>query len=53
MISQSNLAKDVETAQKEMEMHGVYAIQMRKKYPALQNAWQKYKTIWHLIHDDN
>ncbi len=53
MISQSNLAKDVETAQKEMEMHGVYAIQMRKKYPALQNSWQKYKTIWHLIHDDN
>ena len=28
LISQSELAKDVEMAQEEIEMHGVYALQM-------------------------
>jgi len=52
LISQSELAKDVEMAQEEIEMHGVYAIQMRKKYPALKKAWDKYKLIWSMVHND-
>ena len=53
LIEQSQLAKDTEIAQDEIEMHGVYAIQMRRQYPALKNAWEKYKTVWHLIHGEN
>ena len=52
LISQSELAKDVEMAQEEIEMHGVYAIQMRKKYPALKKAWDKYKLVWNMVHND-
>ena len=52
LISKSSLANDVELAQSEMEMHGVYAIQLRKKYPALKKAWDKYKLIWNMVHND-
>jgi len=52
LISKSSLAIDVELAQSEMEMHGVYAIQLRKKYPALKKAWDKYKLIWNMVHND-
>ena len=52
LIEKSELAKDVETAQSEMEMHGVYAIQLRKKVPALKKAWDKYNLIWNMVHKD-
>ena len=51
LVSQSELAKQIQLAQDEVEMHGVYAIQLRKKYPALRKAWDKYKLIWHMIND--
>jgi|TARA_B100001057_G_C22140122_1_gene677924 hypothetical protein len=53
LISQSELAKDIQLAQEEIELHGVYAIQLRKKYPALEKAWDKYKLVWNLIHESN
>ena len=31
------------------EMVGAGAIELRRKYPTLQKAWDKYKTVWHLI----
>ncbi len=34
LVSKSELAEDIELAQDEIEMHGVYAVQLRKKYPA-------------------
>ena len=52
LVSKSTLAKDVELAQSEIEMHGVYAVQLRKKYPALKKAWDKYKLIWNMVHND-
>ena len=52
LISQSDLAKEIEIAQDEIEMHGVYAIQLRKKYPALKKAWDQYRTVWGLIADN-
>jgi hypothetical protein len=30
-------------------MIGVDAIKLRRKYPALQKAWNQYKTIWKLV----
>ena len=52
LVSKTELAEDIELAQDEIELHGVYAIQLRKKYPALKKAWDKYKLIWSMVHND-
>lgn len=49
LVEQSQLAKDEELANEEAEMVGTEAIALRRKYPTLQKAWDKYKTVWHLI----
>jgi hypothetical protein len=49
LVEQSQRAKDEETAYEEAEMVGAEAIEIRRKYPTLQKAWDKYRTIWHLI----
>ena len=49
LVEQSQLAKDEEQAEGEAEMVGVDAIKLRRKYPTLQEAWDKYLTVWHLI----
>ena len=53
MVSQSQLAKDIELAYDENEMVGEPAIKLRRKYPTLQKAWNRYKTVWHLINEEN
>ena len=49
LVEQSQRAKDEETAYQEAEMVGAEAIELRRKYPTLQKAWDKYRTVWHLI----
>ena len=49
LLEQSQLAKDTEQEMYEQEMVGVDAIKLRRKYPALQKAWNQYKTIWKLV----
>jgi len=49
LVEQSQKAKDEETAYDEAEMIGVEAIKLRRKYPTLKKAWQRYRTVWHLI----
>jgi hypothetical protein len=34
-------------------MCGWEAVQIRKKHPALQEAWNQYKTLWRLCVDNN
>ena len=53
LVSKTELAEDIELAQQEIELHGVYAVQLRKKYPALRKAWDKYKLIWNMGHETN
>ena len=53
MVSQSQAAKDEELVYEESDMVGIEAIKLRRKYPALQKAWKEYKTIWHLVNEDN
>ncbi len=53
MVSQSQAAKDEELMNEESDMVGIEAIKLRRKYPALQKAWKEYKTIWHLVNEDN
>jgi len=52
LVSKTQLAQDIEDGQLEEDMIGPAAIELRRKYPALQNAWKKYKTIWHLVNDN-
>ena len=49
LVEQSQRAKDEEQAYEEAEMMGAEAIELRRKYPTLQKAWDKYRTVWHLI----
>ena len=49
MVEQSPFAKDSEQAMYEQEMVGTEAIRLRRKYPALQKAWDQYKTVWKLV----
>ena len=49
LVEQSQRAKDEEQAYDEAEMSGAEAIALRRKYPTLQKAWDKYRTVWHLI----
>ena len=52
MVSQTQLAKDIETAYIENEMIGENAVALRRKYPTLQKAWDRYKTVWHIVNEE-
>ena len=51
LVEQSQIAKDNIEAETEQEMVGVGAIKLRRKFPTLQKAWDKYRTVWHLINE--
>ena len=52
LVEQSQRAKDNQTAYDELDMVGVEAIALRRKHPALQKAWDQYRTVWHLINEN-
>ena len=52
LVEQSQSAKDEEQAYEEAEMVNAEAIALRRKYPTLQKAWDKYLTVWHLINEN-
>ena len=49
LVEMSQRAKDNMQAYDEMDMVGTEAIELRRRHPALQKAWDQYRTIWHLI----
>ena len=50
-VSEDEYALSVLEAQREDDMCGWKAVQIRKKHPALQEAWDRYKTMWRLCVD--
>ena len=52
LVEQSQKAMDQQLAYEELEMVGIEAIELRRKYPTLQKAWDKYRTVWHLIKEN-
>tara|TARA_E500000318_G_scaffold109676_1_gene123216 strand:- start:427 stop:681 length:255 start_codon:yes stop_codon:yes gene_type:complete len=52
-ISEDEYALSVIQAQNEDQMCGWEAVQIRKKHPALQEAWNQYKTLWQLCVENN
>ena len=53
LVEQSQRAKDEERAYEEAEMVGVEAIELRRKYPTLKKAWDRYRVIWRLVSDND
>ena len=53
LVEQSQQAKDEEQAYEEAEMVNAEAIALRRKYPALKKAWDRYLTVWHLINGNH
>ena len=53
LVEQSQKAMDEETAYDEAEMVGVEAIELRRKYPTLKKAWDRYRVIWRLVSDND
>jgi hypothetical protein len=49
LVEMSQKAKDNMQAYDEMDMVGTEAIELRRRNPALKKAWDQYRTIWHLI----
>lgn len=49
LVHQSEQSLLMEQAYTETDMMGTEAIRMRRKYPALQKAWDQYKLLWHVI----
>ena len=52
MVSQSQLAKDIDVAYDENAMVGAEAVKIRRQYPTLQKAWDRYKIIWHIVNEE-
>jgi hypothetical protein len=52
LVQQSQQARDNQTAYDELDMVGSDAIALRRKHPALQKAWDQYRTVWHLINEN-
>ena len=53
LIEQTQKAKDNQQAYEEMDMVGTDAIELRRKHPTLKKAWDQYRTVWHLINENN
>ena len=49
LVEQSQRARDEEQVYEEAEMVGTEAIELRRKYPTLKKAWDRYRVVWHLI----
>ena len=52
LVEQSQKAQDEEQVYEEAEMVGVEAIELRRKYPTLKKAWDRYRVIWRLVSDN-
>ena len=52
-VSEDDFALSVLKAQDEEHMCGWEAIEIRKRHPALQEAWDRYKTVWRLCVEDD
>jgi len=53
LVEQSQKAKDEEQAYEEAEMVNAEAIALRRRYPSLKKAWDRYRTVWHLINGND
>lgn len=53
LISEDAHAKMLKELQNDVDMWGMEAYELRKKYPALQKAYDQYKVLYKLILDEH
>ncbi len=53
LIEEDSHARMLNELQQDSDMFGFEAYILRKKYPTLKKAYDNYKTIWHLVNDDD
>ena len=53
LVSESQKAKSDKQEREEQYLNDAQAIRIRQRYPALQEAWDNYKTLWHLTVTDD
>ena len=53
LIEEDSHARMLNELQEDSDMFGFEAYALRKKYPTLKKAYDNYKTIWHLVNDDD
>ena len=49
LVEISQKAMDQSQAYDEADMVGEEAIALRRRYPTLQKAWERYQTVWNLV----
>lgn len=52
LIEEDDHAKMLNTLRDDAEMFGIEAYELRRKYPALQKAYDQYKVMYKLVSDE-
>jgi hypothetical protein len=53
LIEEDSHARMLNELQQDSDMFGFEAYILRKKYPTLKKAYDNYKTIWHLVNQED
>ena len=53
LVEEDSHARMLNELQQDSDMFGFEAYALRQKYPTLKKAYDNYKTIWHLINDND
>jgi hypothetical protein len=53
LVEEDSHARMLNELQQDSDMFGFEAYALRRKYPTLKKAYDNYKTIWHLINDND
>jgi hypothetical protein len=53
LIEEDSHARMINELQQDSDMFGFEAYALRRKYPTLKKAYDNYKTIWHLVNDND
>jgi hypothetical protein len=52
LVEEDDHARALRELQADSDMWGFEAYALRQKYPTLQKAYDNYKTVWHLVNDE-
>ena len=52
LVDEDDHARALRELQEDSDMWGFEAYCLRKKYPTLKKAYDNYKTIWHLVNNE-
>ena len=53
LVQEDSHARMLNELEQDSDMFGFEAYALRKKYPTLKKAYNNYKTIWHLVNNND